>query len=165
MTAITDTTLDSIPVAADISRTPSFARPMLVSALGEHALAWIDQVARFVAGALIALAILAGAGWPPLSFLAAFSAAGGLLYIANMADVERYRDGILFIVPTLFVWVVLSLGAGNAVLVGLTLFTQVFLNFVGAFARVTGTLRILRLWSLLLGFNLTLLIYLVGAFL
>ncbi len=59
----------------------------------------------------------------------------------------------------------LGLGAGTATLVGLTLFTHVFLSFVGAFARVTGTLRLLRLWSLLLGIQLVLLMYLVNTFL
>jgi hypothetical protein len=166
MTAITETTLETTATSTEAPATgTSFATPILWSAVGEHVLAWADNIARFAIGVLLAWGMLALAQWPDLSFLAAFSALTGLLYLGNMADVERYRDGILFVVPTLFVWVVLGLGAANASLVGLTLFTHVFLSFVGAFARNTGTLRLLRLWSLLLGVQLVLLVYLVNTFL
>ena len=164
MTAITDTHLESIaaPIGSSVNEA-SLATPMLLSAIGEHALAWLDHIVRFGVGVLMAWGVLALAQAPGLSFLAAFSAGTGLLYVANMADVERYRDGVLFFVPALFVWVVLGLGAENATYVGLTLFTHVFLSFVGAFARNTGTLRLLRLWSFLLGFQLVLLVYLLSS--
>lgn len=165
MTAITETTLETTATPAEAPATTSFAAPILWSALREHVLAWVDNIARFAIGALLGWGMLALAQWPDLPFLAAFSALTGLLYMGNLADVERYRDGILFVVPALFVWGVLGLGSANASLVGLTLFTHVFLSFVGAFARNTGTLRLLRLWSLLLGVHLVLLIYLVNMFL
>ncbi len=166
MTAITNSTLE--PVAAPVIPAqvePSLATPMLVSALGEHALTWLDNIVRLALGALVAWGMLSLVPAADLSFLAAFSAATGWLYLGNLADVERYRDAILFVVPTLFVWLVLSLGANNAALVALTLFTHVFISFVGAVARNTGTLQVLRLWSLLLGFQLVLLSYLVVTFL
>ena len=167
MTAITETTLETItnPVEAGNTSAAFVVRPMLLAALGEHALAWLDQTARFVVGGLLAWAMLALAQWPGLPFLAAYSAGASLLYLASTADVERYRDGILLLVPTLFVWVMLGLGAANAAVVGLTLFTHVFLAFVGAFTRITGTLHVMRLWSLLLGLHLVLLVYLVSVFL
>ena len=166
MTAITETTLKNGVTSAEAPvAKQAFAAPILWSALREHAIAWLDNIVRFAAGTLLAWGMLALAQWPGLSFLAAFSALTGVLYIANMADVERYRDGILFVVPTLFVWALLGVDAANPALVGLTLFTHVFLSFVGAFARNTGTLRLLRLWSLLLGIQLVLLIYLVNTFL
>lgn len=166
MTAITDTRLEhTTDQDIVLSSANAVARPMLMAAMKEHVVAWLDQTARFAAGVALAMAALMLAQWPTLPFLAAFSGVGGLLYVANMADVERYRDSVLFLVPTLFIWVVLSLGAAQPVLVGLTLFTHVFLAFIGTFARVTGTLRQLRLWTLLLGFSLTLLAYLVLTFL
>lgn len=162
MTAITDTKIEGTAAEAVINVASTAAlRPLLLAAAKDHAWAWLDQTARFAGGVLIALGALAAANWPGLSFLAAFSAMGALLYVANMADVERYRDGVLFLVPAIFVWVLLAWANTSPVAVGLTLFTHVFMAFFAAFANVTGTLRQLRLWSLLLGFSLTLLSYFV----
>ena len=166
MTAITDHQLETVltvPEKAPVQ--PSLTTPILVSAVREHVLAWVDNLLRFGVGALLAWGLVSVGPEPGLAVFAAISAATGWLYIANLADVERYRDAILFIVPTLFVWVVLALGVNDPTFVGLTLFTHVFMSFVGAFARNTGTLRLLRLWSLLLGFQLVLLVYLVVNFL
>ncbi len=101
MTAATDTTLETVVTAVSVPAAPSFAAPILWSAVREHVLAWVDNIARFALGVLVAWGMLALAQWPDLSFLAAFSALTGWLYLANLADVERYRDAILFIVPTL----------------------------------------------------------------
>jgi len=165
MTAITDTNIETVAVPVKTRTTEaSLISPMLVSAVRDHALSWLDNSVRFAVGALVAWGMLSLTQWPDLTFLAAFSAASAWLYIANLADVERYRDAVLFVVPALFIWVVLSLGADNPVLVGLSLFTHVFLSFVGAFAHHSGTLRMLRFWFVLLGFQLVLLIYLVSSF-
>lgn len=162
MTAITDTKIEGAAAEVVVKGGSAAALwPLVLAAAKDHAWAWLDQTARFAGGVLIALGVLAAANWPGLSFLAAFSAMGALLYVANMADVERYRDGVLFLVPAIVVWGLLAWANTSPVAVGLTLFTHVFLTFFAAFANVTGTLRQLRLWSLLLGFSLTLLGYFV----
>ena len=166
MTAITDTSLETTILSAPTSaELPTLIAPMFWSALREHVLGWLDYGVRLALGIALGVGLLAAAQWPSLGFLAAFSAASGLLYLTNLGDVERYRDSILFVVPTLFIWVMLGIDADNAALVGLTLFTHVFLAFFASFARVTGALREMRLWPLLLGLDLSFLIYLVNSFL
>src|SRR5690606_24820696 len=148
-----------------VSSANAVARPLLMAAMKEHVVAWRDRPGRLAAGGGRARAAPMLARSPTLRCRAAFTGVGGLPSRANMAEVARYRDSVLFLVPTLLIWVVLRLGAAQPVLVGLTLFTHVFLAFIGTFARVTGTLRQLRLWTLLLGFSLTLLAYLGLTFL
>lgn len=138
------------------------SRPMVTSAVQDHLRAWAEQIAKFVLGAGAAGSILFLLDGPGLPFLAAFSAALGTLYLANLADVKRYRDAIFFIVPTLFIWSLLAIDFRNLQLLALTWFTHVFLGFVGSFVRVSGGLAELRLWSMLLGFALANLVYLAG---
>ena len=166
MTAITNTTLENTTIEpVTVSDGDAVVRPMVLSALGDHAIAWLVGVMMFTAGILGAWGLLYALNWPDLSFLAAFSGALGLLYMGNLADVVRYRDAIVFTVPTLFIWTLLAMAPASAVMVGLALFTHVFLGFVGSFARTGGTLAELRLWPLLLGINLSFLIYLVSTWL
>jgi len=166
MAAVSHSTLDTTLPAAGNNRAPlasgsAVTGTMLRSALDDHLRAWALGFALLGVGLLAAWAMLVLLGNPGLRFLAAFSAGASLLYIGNLADVQRYRDAIVFIVPALFIWSVLALDPGSAIIIGLALFTHVFLAFVATFSRAGGTLTELRLWPLLLGFNLTLLIYLV----
>ncbi len=148
-------------VSSPIS-TSAVSRLMMTSAVREHLRAWIEQIGKFLVGAVMAAIVLFALGGPGLPFLAAFSAALGALYLVNLADVVRYRDAIFFMVPTLFVWSLLAVDFRNSQLLALTWFTHVFLGFVGSFVRVSGGLAELRLWSMLLGFALVNLVYLAG---
>ena len=166
MAAISHSTLDTtLPAAgnnqAQLGSGSAMTGPMLRSALNDHLRAWALGLVLLAVGLVAAWSMVVSLGDPGLSFLAAFSAGASLLYIGNLADVQRYRDAILFIVPALFIWSVLALDPGSAIIIGLALFTHVFLAFVATFSRTGGTLTELRLWPLLLGFYLTLLIYLV----
>ena len=99
---------------------------------------------------------------PGLPFLGAFSAGLGVLYLANLADVNRYRDAIFFIMPTLFIWGTLAVDHHRPELVALTWFTHVFIGFVGSFIRISGGIAELRIWSLLMGISVANLAYLVN---
>jgi hypothetical protein len=151
--------------AARSNPVASASRSAQMSTFHYHVRAWIEQVTRFMAGLAITWLLFNMLLQPDLEFLAALSAGFALLYIANLADVERYRDAIAFTVPALFIWLVLAFDFHNAALVGLTLFTHLFMAFFGSFVRTTGGLSDLRLWSLLLGVYLASLIYLVMTFL
>ena len=107
------------------------SRPMMVYAVNDHVRAWIEHIIKFVLGATGAALILFLLNNPGLPFLGAFSAGLGVLYLANLADVTRYRDAIFFVVPTLFIWGMLALDFHGNEGVALSWFTHVFLGFVG----------------------------------
>lgn len=138
------------------------ARPMMVAAVNDHVRAWVEHIIKFALGAVGAALILFLLSNPGLPFLGAFSAGLGVLYLANLADVTRYRDAIFFIVPTLFIWGMLGLDHHRPELVALTWFTHVFIGFVGSFVRTSGGIAELRIWSLLMGFSLVNLVYLIN---
>ncbi|HVL02506.1 MAG TPA: hypothetical protein VM553_21950 [Dongiaceae bacterium] len=165
--AVSDT-INTLSLHADASATVltgrAVSRPMMASALQDQVRAWIEHIIKFSLGAAGAAALLVLLDGPGLPFLGAFSAGLGMLYLANLADVTRYRDAIFFIVPTLFIWGMLVLDHHRLELVALTWFTHVFIGFVGSFIRTSGGIAELRIWSLLLGISLVNLVYLASQF-
>ncbi|MEE2731467.1 MAG: hypothetical protein VYA55_11650 [Pseudomonadota bacterium] len=137
--------------APDFSSCP-VSRGMLLSAFSENVAITLDVILRAVAGGL--LFWLLGYGLPVtpgLSFFAALSASLGVLYLANLADVNNVRDGIISTVSAFLVWGILAFDANNAALVGLTLFAHLMVAFFAGFARVSGSLRDMALWPVLFG--------------
>lgn len=154
---------DSLPLQ---TQDDSVLRHMLVSALNDNAATTVEVIIK----ALFGMALIMGGALllplqPGLMFYAAVSAALPMIYIANLADVHRARDVISFVVPTLFVWGVQIYDVRNEALLGLTLFSHVFLAFFVGFARTSGSVRDLGLWPALFGAELVMLVMYIDQFL
>lgn len=99
---------------------------------------------------------------PTTGFYAAFSAGISMLYLASLSDARGFRDVISLSVPSLFVLAVLLVAGTHPLLVGVTLFTHVFMAFIAGFSRAGGSLHELGLWPVLFGIELTVLVFYVN---
>ncbi len=138
------------------------AKPMLLSALRENAAITVSVISKTLLSALAVAVVAALLPYAPaISFYSAFSASLGLIYIASLAYARGFRDAIVLIMPTVLIFAVLGFDSHNVALVGLTLFTHVFLSFTAGFSRAGGSLRDLGLWPVLFGVELMMLIFFV----
>ncbi|MDY6920665.1 MAG: hypothetical protein SV765_10700 [Pseudomonadota bacterium] len=145
---------------------PRYNSEPLTAVLLQRGLQGLNLSARLVIGSGLAWLI----HWLlpvilPLNFFAALSAGLVLLYLANLADVQRLRDGLFCVLPGLLVWIILAYAPDQAAAVALTLFIHLMLAFFAATAGISGGLRELQLWPVLFGFNLMVLAGVAQAYL
>ena len=134
-------------------------RSQVSSGLTESIVRFMAPITQLLLGAGFAWLIIAvdTAATPKLGALAAVVA---ILYVASLSDNHSVAGLLAMAVPSISIWALLLSDLHNINTIGFALLIHVATSFFGSITKPEGTISELGyLWTGLLGFNSTLLLY------